>query len=820
MARSGSGIETRIAFEGSEAVKKQLQDLANAGEKALSDLQKHFGVAKNPFSGLTAGADEVKRHFDNLAATSQRAGNTVRASLVTAVAGTNNFGQALNQTGLHSRNLQHHLTNLSFQVNDVFTGLASGQDPMRIFAQQSGQIFQIFQTGGGPRVLLGAAAQAIKSMISPALLAGTAIAALAVGFGVLVARAQSTDQSAKSFDINLKAIGKSSQITGKELEEGAKSLRDVGLSADEARVHLHKALNEGVKPQDAVKIVRIGANVSSAMGEGKEGIDKFTAAAGKGGEALREYGEKLGIIPKFAKEVEADIKRTADEIENAALQTRKFNDILDNRNRSLADQRRSAAQEEGDIQRRTDEQLKDLTRQRGTAEEEIKLSARRQSEELELQSQRRIVEINRQTNREINALLLERNRENAKRLKEFNDKVQADAQAAAEATILAQIDKQTKDAAILNLTPIGRAFRDLGKAWNDLMDTLAKSDIIQGAVKALGGFVTFLSNAFKNDTVTTIGLIAAAIAGVGVAAFVVVPIFSAIAAGITGIIAGFSALAAGAGLVSTGLLAIAAAIGWPAVLLAAVTALVASFVNWRDVLNGTTWTQFLGTADALLRMLGAIAGYLGDQFLQVWNFVWGGIKDGFNAVVQFFANQIEKVKNFFLDLARTIASAIGNAFGAVSGGMVSGFAAGGLIAAMATGGTVFGPSGTDRVPIWATAGEYMIRKPSVDYLGIGFLDMVNRFPERISEMLNGGHFALGGMIDWQPPAFTDTFARGGTIEADLAGGVHDRVSIDLKMPDGEVFGDMLTPRTVVDKFGRYARHRSRVAIGRRPAAQS
>jgi hypothetical protein len=820
MARSGSSIETRIAFEGSEAIKKQLQDLASAGEKALSDLQKHFGISKNPFSGLSDGAKEVQRHFDNMATSSQRAGNTVRASLVSAIAGTNDFAAAQTRTGVSSRNLQHHLTNLSFQLNDVFTGLASGQDPMRIFAQQSGQIFQIFQTGGGPRVILGAAASAIKGLISPALLAGTAVAALAVGFGLLIARAQNSEQSAKSFDIQLKALGKSSQASGKDLEEGAKSLRDVGLSADEARDHLRKALNEGVKPQDAVKIVRIGANVSAAMGEGKDGIDRFTAAAGKGGDALRDYAEKLGIIPKFAKEVEADIKRTADAIDDAAKSTRTFNDILDKRRQAISDQRRETAQSEGDIQRQTEQQLKDLTRQRGTAEEEIKLSARRQSEELELQSQRRIVEINRQTNREINALLLERNRENAKKLKEFNDKILADAQEVANNTILAQIDKQTKDAAIEKLSPIGKAFHDLGIAWSTLMDTLSQSAVIQGAVKALGGFVTFLSNAFKNDTVTTIGLIAAAIAGVGAAAFVIVPIFSAIAAGITGIIAGFSALATGAGLVSTGLLAIAAAIGWPAVLLAAVTALIASFVNWGEVLNGTTWTQFLGTMDAFLRMLGAIAGYLGDQFLQVWNFVWGGIKDGFNAVVQFFATKIENVKNWFLDLARTIASAIGSAFGAVSGGMVPGFAAGGLIAAMATGGTVFGPSGTDRVPIWATAGEYMIRKPSVDYLGIGFLDMVNRFPERISEMLNGGHFALGGMIDWQPPAFTDTFARGGTIEADLAGGVHDRISIDLKMPDGEVFGDMLTPRTVVDKFGRYARHRSRVAIGRRPAAQS
>jgi hypothetical protein len=38
--------------------------------------------------------------------------------------------------------------NLAFQINDVVTGLASGQAPMRVFAQQGGQFFQIFQQSG------------------------------------------------------------------------------------------------------------------------------------------------------------------------------------------------------------------------------------------------------------------------------------------------------------------------------------------------------------------------------------------------------------------------------------------------------------------------------------------------------------------------------------------------------------------------------------------------------------------------------------------------------------------------------------------------
>lgn len=819
MARSGSDISTRIGFDGGDEVKKQLEALARAGEKALSDLQKNFANSKNPFSGLSGGADEVKRHFDNLALSSQRAGNTIRGSLVSAIAGTNNYGQALQKTGVQSKNLQFALTNLSFQVNDVVSGLASGQDPMRIFAQQAGQIFQVFQTGGGISAVLGGAATAIKGLITPATVAAAAVGALAIGFGVLIARAQSADQSAKSFDIQLRAIGKSGQLTGQQLEDGAQSLRDVGLSASEAREELHKALNEGVQPKDTVKIVRIGANVASALQQGKEGISQFTAAAGKGGQALREYGEKLGIIPKFAKEVQAELKAAADSIDEANKRNREFNDIIAKRNQALADDRRTSAERELDEQRKLDQELKDLTRTRGADEEELKLSFRRREEEAEIQKNRRIADINRQANREMNELLIKRNRDAAQKLKEFNDKVLADAQEAA--SLLAQIDKQTKDAAINNLTPVGQALRQLNIAWNDLLNSMSKSSIIAGAVSAIGGLAKALTTGFQNNTFTTIALITGGIAALGVAALIVVPIFSALAAGVTAIVAGFTALAGGATAVATGLAAIAVVVGWPAVLLAGVVALTAAFVDWGAVLSGKTWSDFLATLDALWRMLVSIAGYLSDTFMQVWNSVWEGIKTAFTAVVQFFSDQIATVKGAFDSLANSVSAALGKALSVVkAAASILGFNNGGLIPGFAFGGPISGPGGIDRVPIWATAGEYMIKKPSVDYLGVGFMNLVNRFPERVASMLSGQRFATGGLIDWQPPVNTDNFARGGFIEGDLNDITHDRVSVDLTMPNGEVFEDMLTPRVVANRFGRYARQRSRVAIGRRPAYQS
>ena len=58
----------------------------------------------------------------------------------------------------------YELQNLSYQINDIVTGLVSGQKPMQVFAQQGGQIVQLFQ-----RQALAFA----RSPLAPVILAAT-----------------------------------------------------------------------------------------------------------------------------------------------------------------------------------------------------------------------------------------------------------------------------------------------------------------------------------------------------------------------------------------------------------------------------------------------------------------------------------------------------------------------------------------------------------------------------------------------------------------------------------------------------------------------
>ncbi|WP_336799575.1 phage tail length tape measure family protein [Kaistia sp. MMO-174] len=70
----------------------------------------------------------------------------------------------------------HEVTNLTYQLNDIATGLATGQSPFMILAQQSGQVSQIFGSRGIRTALVGTF-QGLASMITPVTLGMAALAA-------------------------------------------------------------------------------------------------------------------------------------------------------------------------------------------------------------------------------------------------------------------------------------------------------------------------------------------------------------------------------------------------------------------------------------------------------------------------------------------------------------------------------------------------------------------------------------------------------------------------------------------------------------------
>lgn len=165
-----------------------------------------------------------------------------------------------------ARQAQFAMTNLSFQVNDVASGLISGQEPFRIFAQQSGQIFQIYQQS--PNVFRDTATF-IRGLITPMNLARGGAVALAAGIVLLIGKAIELENKFRTFNVVLKGFGNEGLTTAGNLEGVERELRRVGLAADEASEAIQKVIRTpGVNPAAAGLLARTGAGLGVLTGEG------------------------------------------------------------------------------------------------------------------------------------------------------------------------------------------------------------------------------------------------------------------------------------------------------------------------------------------------------------------------------------------------------------------------------------------------------------------------------------------------------------------------------------------------------------------------
>ena len=230
------------------------------------------------------GGAEVKSQLDAIGVTGDRA-----------------FSRGDKASGQMRRALQ----NLSFQVNDAFTQIASGTSVMQTFAQQGGQIFQIFQQGD---ITVGGLTKRLIGMITPMRALAGLGAAAAAGIGVFALRANDAESAERQLDVTLKAVARTGlpQVlsgggpngisrgvdkTAQDLVKAARSMKDAGLSMDEAKQKFQDALRLGIPSGRVEEITRIAQDLKAGLGD----ID-FAKAVKGGVEPLREIARQLGII--------------------------------------------------------------------------------------------------------------------------------------------------------------------------------------------------------------------------------------------------------------------------------------------------------------------------------------------------------------------------------------------------------------------------------------------------------------------------------------------------------------------------------------------
>lgn len=174
----------------------------------------------------------------------------------------------------------YELTNLSYQINDVVTGFASGQPPMQIFAQQFGQIAQLF-----------------PSMTAGILKFIPVMGAFAVAVIAPVARINTLNNSIAEFEKQLSISADGAVYSAGRLGIMAQELDDLGISVKDARAAISTMIKAGVVEGQIKGLVLASENLARATGQSlPEAADKMAQAFTGGLEGIRDLDQELNFL--------------------------------------------------------------------------------------------------------------------------------------------------------------------------------------------------------------------------------------------------------------------------------------------------------------------------------------------------------------------------------------------------------------------------------------------------------------------------------------------------------------------------------------------
>ena len=169
-----------------------------------------------------------------------------------AVGNIENIRRSFDKAGVSMVNMgskaklsANHVQNLSFQLNDMVVGLASGQKPMTVFMQQGAQIGQIMQQAG---VGVGGLIRNLGGMAGGFLAAHPAIAAVGIALGGVIAGFK-LFQSEVNKSANLDKYIQSFGLTQEEMKKLKKELEETGgvaVTTGDMMKGLWKTISDGL----------------------------------------------------------------------------------------------------------------------------------------------------------------------------------------------------------------------------------------------------------------------------------------------------------------------------------------------------------------------------------------------------------------------------------------------------------------------------------------------------------------------------------------------------------------------------------------------
>lgn len=261
LARKLTAAQTRVDSTG-EAMQRQAQKAAE-----LAAALKRAGVDVN-----------------NLAGAEERLAEQARNA---AAAQDGIQGKLGGKGGFLGLNVQD-ATNLSYQLNDIFTQLASGQSIFITLAQQGPQIWQI----GGVKAWL--------AQMGPVL---GVLGGLAAGFGAValaaagVYKATSPNAETQAAQAYLAMLGEKADISATQMGRLSNELQNYGAKAADANKIAQEFAQAGLNPEVLDTYALAVANAAQVTGNDMtDASDKLTAAMTGGYDAIVALNEAYPVL--------------------------------------------------------------------------------------------------------------------------------------------------------------------------------------------------------------------------------------------------------------------------------------------------------------------------------------------------------------------------------------------------------------------------------------------------------------------------------------------------------------------------------------------
>lgn len=276
------------AIRASDAPNDALVANLRQAESALESSNRELESQSAKLLRLKAPLDAAGISVDKLAAAENRlkvaAQQTAAASVKLQEASSGKSGP-VSFLGLKP----YELTNLGYQLNDVFTQIASGTSVMQTFAQQGPQIVQIF-----PQLLTGALR--LLPVLGPlAVVFGT----LALGMG----RVFGLEASVRSFSAALEINADGARYNAEALAADAEALGRYGLNLSEASKALKAFVAVGADPTQLQELTKTALDFADATGKKlPDAVEIMTDKLYKGMEAVDELDKSLNFLTAAERE--------------------------------------------------------------------------------------------------------------------------------------------------------------------------------------------------------------------------------------------------------------------------------------------------------------------------------------------------------------------------------------------------------------------------------------------------------------------------------------------------------------------------------------